>query len=349
MVFVSVLLSLSIVETVGGMSRAANPQFQITIPREAWQKFGFRHPTTYVFACDAAGAAKEVQVKRRDADGDTWSALDIKTPEDFFNGVEGVRFDAQNGRAYVSVGFHTTPAIQLEFLGTSRAEFVEVARYYDGRQAAYTLSIDNWGCKSVAHPGAPWKGPADDASDNYQAALHVCRRFHLPVSIAINTGLEGGESLWQTMQTELDRRDLSWEPSVHAETHPCSAAAYAVHGYRREILGCRDEILQRLRKIPFGQHIFEHILTCGYVDDSILQTDADQFLFVRGYALRVLRRGRAELQSLRRGLPASRSRGPPLCRGRPDPQRRLRPDVRDRRDLLRHVASRPLSQQRHPR
>jgi hypothetical protein len=95
--------------------------------------------------------------------------------------------------------------------------------------------------------------------------------------------MAGGDAQWQAMQAELDRRDQSWEPAVHARTHPCSAAAYAVHGYRAEILDCRDELLRRLRRIPFGPHIFEHILTCGYQDESILRTDAGQFLFVRGY------------------------------------------------------------------
>jgi hypothetical protein len=56
-----------------------------------------------------------------------------------------------------------------------------------------------------------------------------------------------------------------------------------VRGYRSEILGCRDQLLGRLRNVPWGQHIFEHILTCGYFDDSVLATSAGQFVLVRGY------------------------------------------------------------------
>ncbi|HPM80744.1 MAG TPA: hypothetical protein PLF81_08590 [Candidatus Anammoximicrobium sp.] len=264
-----------------GVAYPADPTFRITIDQAIWQKFEFRYPATYVFSLP--DGTENVTVCRRDAAGDTWTTLDVKTADDAPNGVECVRFDPQQRKAYVSVGYRTTPAIQLEFLGTSRVEFVEIARYYDGRKAAYSLSIDNWGCKSVAHPGAPWKGPADDESDNYQAAVHVCRSFHLPVSVAINSKMLGGDDVWQRMQTELDRRDFSWEPVVHARTHPCSVKAYSVNGYDPEILGCRDDILSRLRQIPFGQHIFTHILTCGYQDESIYQTDAGQFVFVRGY------------------------------------------------------------------
>ena len=113
--------------------------------------------------------------------------------------------------------------------------------------------------------------------------MAVCRANDLPVSIAINTHGAGGDSFWQTLQAELDRGDRSWEPAVHAETHPCRATDYLVRGYRSEILGCRDQLLERLRNIPWGQHIFEHILTCGYFDDSVLATSAGQFVLVRGY------------------------------------------------------------------
>jgi len=260
-------------------SRAANPAFRITIDSGVWRKFEFRYPATYVFAL--RDGSPRVVVRRRDAAGDNWATLAVKTRDDFFNGVECVRLEPDEKKAYVSVGFQTTPSVQLEFPGASRVDFVEAARYYDNRPTACSFSLDNWGCKSVAHPGAPWQGADDDQSDNYQAALRVCRGFHLPVSIAVNTGMAGGEAFWQAMQAEL--AGGGWEPAVHGRTHPCSVSAYSVFGYRQEILGCRDELLGRLSGIPLGQHIFEHILTCGYQDETILRTDAGEFLFVRGY------------------------------------------------------------------
>jgi len=260
---------------------AANPAFRISIDAEMWRRFGCRYPATYVF--HVPGGSREFKASRRDASGDPWTPLDRKGPNDLFNGQECVRYDAEAEKAYVSVGFRSTPTILLEFSGAGQAEFVEIARYYDGRKAAYSLSLDNWGFRATANPGAPWQGAEDDRSDKSQAALAVCRSQGLPVSIAINTRSAGAESFWQTLQAELDRGDRSWEPAVHAETHPCSAAAYAVRGYRSEILGCRDELLARLKNIPWGQHIFEHILTCGYQDAPLLATSAGQFLFVRGY------------------------------------------------------------------
>ena len=261
--------------------QAANPAFCISINADMWRRFGWQYPATYVFHVPAG--AHGLKVGRRDASGDTWTPLGAKPSGVSFNGVECVRYDPEARRAYVSIGFKSSPAIHLEFQGAEKVEFVEIARYYDARKAVYSLSIDNWGYRVGAHPGATWQGADDDRSDNYQAALAVCRANGLPVSIAINTRCAGGEPFWQTLQTELDRHDRSWEPAVHAQTHPCNVAAYAVRGYSSEILGCRDELLGRLQNIPWGQFIFEHILTCGYYDNSVLGTSAGQFVLVRGY------------------------------------------------------------------
>ena len=222
------------------------------------------------------------------AGGTAWSPLERKTKANFFNGVECVRLDPSPGQAtsgtlYVSVGFGGTHTLELEITGFGSVAFAGVARYYDGRKAAYTLSNDNWGCNAWAHPGAPWRGPTDDGSDNYQAALHVCRGLRLPLSIAINSRSAGGDALWRVLQEELDHRDASWEPAVHGRGHPKNAAAYRVDGYRSEILGCRDDILERLRDIPYGQHVFEHILTHGYEDEEIQRTGDGEFLFLRGF------------------------------------------------------------------
>jgi hypothetical protein len=47
--------------------------------------------------------------------------------------------------------------------------------------------------------------------------------------------------------------------------------------------GCREDILNHLHNIPYGQYVFEHILTTGHIDDAILRNDAGEFIFVRGF------------------------------------------------------------------
>ena len=163
-----------------------------------------------------------------------------------------MRFDRRQRRAYVSVGFRNAPSLTIEFTGAAGAQYLSAAKYYDNRAACYTLSLDNWGRRATANPGAEWHGADDDRSDNYQAAIHVCRALRLPVSVAINSRMAGGDAMWAAMQQELDRQDSSWEPATHGRTHPGSAKSFQAVGYQPTILGCRDDILEHLRGIPFG-------------------------------------------------------------------------------------------------
>jgi len=133
---VRVLLFVLFLGTVDEAIPAAQPKFELTIDRDAWRKFEFRYPVTYVFAFD--GSAHGVQVKRRDAKGDTWGSLEVKTPDDFFNGVEGVRFDAQSRRAYVSVGRGDTLRSPAFFAGDNLATF-------DCVIANPPFSLEKWG------------------------------------------------------------------------------------------------------------------------------------------------------------------------------------------------------------
>ena len=253
----------------------------VTIDQDMWAEWGFQYPVTYIFRVE--GVSPQWQVKWRDNLDSAWKPLLRRSASDFFNGLECVRLNSLPGKTFVSIGFHASNTIEIQFSGVGNAAFESIARYYDNRKAAYTLSNDNWGCNPWANPGARWQGLNNDKSDCYQAALHVCRSFHLPLSIAINSRASGGEAMWQIMQEELDLSDNSWEPAVHGWTHPKDREAYLVNGYQREILGCRDDILKRLHNIPYGQYVFEHILTHGFVDETIQETDDGEFLFVRGF------------------------------------------------------------------
>ncbi len=279
--FLFALSFLMVLCTQAGAARESDRIYRISVDREIWAKWGFQYPVTYIFA--APELPEKVMVRKRDNESAGWKAVKIESESDFFNGIECVRVERDYNRLFVSAGFTAGNSFELKFARMEDIRFVGVARYYDNRRAAYTLSLDNWGFRATANPGAEWHGSTDDRSDKYQAALHVCRDFHLPVSIAINSCSAGSNTMWDIMQKELDLQDSSWEPAVHARTHPGSEKAYGVNGYKQEILGCRDDILQHLNRIPFGRHIFEHILTSGYCDKALLNTDISEFLFVRAY------------------------------------------------------------------
>ena len=344
-------------------SRALGEQpngFSISIDERMRDKWGFEYPVTYVF--QVSDISRQTTVLRRDADSEAWRPLERKTSEDFFNGVECVRFDPAGGKAHVSVGFATTERIQLKFRDAGSVTFDQVARYYDARKAAFTLSLDNWGRKNTANAGAPWRGMTDDASDKYQASVHACRVFHLPVSVGVNTRSYGGRAIWERMQEELDRGDYSWEPAVHTRRHPCSEKAYLAGGYTDEIVGCRDDILEGLDKIPYGQYVFEFILPCAYKDDAVRRAAAGEFLFARDwnvhdnpastdyvpwnskYEYYGIGGAADEILRCDNGGPPSKGTIPRRRRGRVE--RGLRHGVRAGRHLLRHVACRPVREQR---
>ncbi len=265
----------------GPASKRQRHRFSVSIERAAWKKWGFQYPVTYAFHLPDIPA--DARVWSRDSPSAQWELLEEKTPADSFNGTACVRFDRIARKAYVSVGFGAANTIQLEFANVPSVKFDVVAKYYDNRKAAYTLSNDNWGRRTSSHPGAAWKGMANDASDKYQAAVHACRTFHIPVTIAVNSRAVDRPAMWQRMQEELSREQFSWEPAVHTATHPCNRTKYLVSGYETEILGCRDDILAHLEEIPYGQHVFTFILPCGYEDADVEQTAGDAFLFLRAW------------------------------------------------------------------
>ncbi len=256
-------------------------RFTISIDEESRKKWGFQYPVTYVFQLPRIPANAEV-LWRGGTSAD-WTPLETKAASDFFNGVQCVRFDRSEGKAYVSVGFGASNTVQLKFVNAPSVSFDSVARYYDDRKAAYTLSNDNWGRRTSSNPGAPWKGMTNDASDKYQASVHACRTFQIPVTIAVNSQAVDAAAMWDRMREELGRTKRDWEPAVHTTTHPCSRTAYAVHGYEKEILGCRDDILAELSDVPYGQHLFTFILPCGYEDADLEKTASGEFLFLRAW------------------------------------------------------------------
>lgn len=266
----------------GPVAAATENAFTISIDERAWSTWGFQYPVTYIFKVGAIGP--EAQVLRRDSQTGAWRPLAQVKAGEFFNGVQCARLEPDAKKVYVSVGFHGCNRIDLKLANMGTVEFESIAPYYDRRTAAYTLSIDDWGEQPDANVGAPWQGMTSDASDKFQAALHVCRTHRLPVSIAVVSRLRGGASMWQRMQEELDDPvGPSWEPAAHTRSHACSQKEYRSHGYTWEVRGCKEDILKNLQRIPYGPYVFEFILSGGYRDELVEKAASGEFLLARGW------------------------------------------------------------------
>jgi hypothetical protein len=98
--------------------------------------------------------------------------------------------------------------------------------------------------------------------------------------------MTGAGSMWDRMQDELNLSDNSWEPAIHARTHPCSVGDYSnptYGGYDGQINGCTQDILENLTGVFYGEHVFTFILPCGYQDSTIDASSAGEFLFLRDW------------------------------------------------------------------
>jgi hypothetical protein len=65
--------------------------------------YGCRYPVTYQLNLPSGSSGLKVEKKYFSTD--TWEIINEKTANDFFNGIEAVRFDYPNNRVYVSVAF----------------------------------------------------------------------------------------------------------------------------------------------------------------------------------------------------------------------------------------------------
>lgn len=139
--------------------------FKISATNQAHTDYGLAYPVTYVFDIPEGSSGLSAQKKYNLAD--SWQGISEKTSNDLFNGIEAVRFDYPNNKAYVSVAFPASSVgndIYLRFVNinpdhrikawakvpTIAANGQAVVYMYYGNQAAVTdSSFDNTFTKTV--------------------------------------------------------------------------------------------------------------------------------------------------------------------------------------------------------
>ena len=75
----------------------------IAIDAQAHIDYGLAYPVTYEFIIPAG--SDNLQSYRRFQATQDWSQMVEKTAEDFFNGIEAVRFDYDDNTPFVYIGF----------------------------------------------------------------------------------------------------------------------------------------------------------------------------------------------------------------------------------------------------
>jgi len=120
--------------------------FKISVNSVQHNDYGFTYPVTYQFSIPAGSSNLEAYKKYNRYE--EWIRIEEKTNSDFFNGVEVVRFDYENNKAYVSIAFSDmSDDIFLKIVdefGNPVAKYDEITKYYDNRDAAVCFSADDW-------------------------------------------------------------------------------------------------------------------------------------------------------------------------------------------------------------
>jgi hypothetical protein len=198
-------------------------------------KYGLAYPVTYVF--DIPAGVTDLEAYKWD---NNWAQIPEKTANDLFSGIEAVRFDYTNNKAYVSVSFPSaSDDVYIKITdrngNTEYVTFENIATFYDNRRVAVVLTGDDWENKTNEH---------------FENVCNICQARKLWFTPAIVTwgtdynnvwyGNDNGPD-WALIQQEVNEGFV--EPAAHSRTHPPSMSLY---DYDSEVGGCKQDIIENL-------------------------------------------------------------------------------------------------------
>ena len=114
-----------------------NNQTFITLDPQIHIDYGLAYPLTYELSIPSNN--DNLKVYRKFISRETWTMVEEKTSNDFFNGIEAVRFDYEQNIAYVSIGFsEISDSINIDTLmGWSKSE---VKDFTLGKSVQYSMN-----------------------------------------------------------------------------------------------------------------------------------------------------------------------------------------------------------------
>lgn len=232
---------------------ATGAEFQFTVDSAAHTRYGLTYPATFIFSLPAGSVALTAQYRYRPTEA--WQPLPEAAVGERFDGRQIARFDYAGLRAYVSVSF----ALSSDTVYVRLMDAVEtpvtigyegLARFYDNRHAAVTISLDDW---------------ADYMLEPIDAATGLLAGLDLPHTVSVITGSVGD---WSRLQARVTTGYT--EVAAHTRNHPCTALDYAaLGGYAAQIDGSRADLLANLT-LP-SPYISAFAQPCGFEDAGVRQ------------------------------------------------------------------------------
>ena len=144
--FLSYMLAKSSKPHILQVEKINRNETVISVHNQVHMDYGLAYPMTYEFDIPSENNNQVVSVRYRSED--EWIEMVEKTSNDFFNGIEAVRFDHGINKAYVSVGFSSiSDSIFIMFHDEGapiNVTFDKMSTYYDDRDAVVTSTADDW-------------------------------------------------------------------------------------------------------------------------------------------------------------------------------------------------------------
>ena len=241
------------------ISVSSNTGYEIVIAVDSivHEDYGLKYPYTYKISIPAGSA--DLKAYRKFFTTMNWSQLSEKTNDDFFNGIDAVRFDYANNSAYISAAFHAaTDSLFIKIADAQNndvvIDFVEICKYYDNREAVVTCSADDWHMHF---------------SDYFIETLTYFRQYNLWVTAGIVTDSGWCNDLtWQQIQTQLNLGYV--EAASHSRNHlytPYNNTNYEVWGSKEDIINNLN-LPSQFRKED-KEYVYVWIAPYGQYNDSI--------------------------------------------------------------------------------
>ena len=257
LLFVSIL-SVGVVSSINCESEQppTSKYVEISINSTAHEDYGLGYPVTYEFSIPAG--LSQAKAYHEHALQDSWEQLTEKTSNDFFNGIECVRFDFISRHAFVSVAFDGSSDdifIQVTDSGgwLQYINFIKICPYYDNRKCAITATGDTDYVSQAA---------LDAWCDAYQSR-------HIWASVAMITSLGGSSIDWNALNSQLAQGYL--EVVSHSRTHPYVPFA----DYDSEVNGSKQDIVNNL-DLPSFQKKGSSEYVVGWVEPYGLSDSAER-------------------------------------------------------------------------
>ncbi len=230
-------------------------QTVITLDAQTHLDYGLAYPVTYELAIPSNN--HNLRAYRKFISEQPWHRIEEKTSNDFFNGIEVVRFDYDQNIAYVSIGFsEISDSIMIKITDSDdniiSSTYNSISKYYDNRDAVVTSTADDWGAYSDSF---------------FVETCEIFRSFNLWISCGVITDFIDSNT-WVSIQNQLDAGNV--EVASHSRTHP--HAPY--ENVESEVLGSKNDLIENLT-LPYynrngsNQYIYVWIAPYGDYDENI--------------------------------------------------------------------------------